>query len=274
MVYVARTSFLINRLLRFKFEPPQHQPSSSKTNLVVLGLLSRNRTMSSSTSSNGAQKVPLVLFCGGSFNPVTNMHLRMFELAKDYFKNSSKYNLVSAIASPVGDAYRKKGLIEAKHRCAMLLLALEGSDWVKTSCWEADQPEWVRTIDALTYHKEQARKEYGDNVELMLLCGGDLLETFAMPNIWKEEDIDNIVSKFGIVVISRSGSDPEKFVYEKDVLHENKSNIHLVTNWIANEISSTKIRRALQRDESIKYLVPASVEAYVHHHGLYKKSPK
>ena len=54
----------------------------------------------------------------------------------------------------------------------MLRLALADNEWVKLSTWDAEQPDWVRTVDALAY---------GDNVELMLLCGGDLLETFAMP---------------------------------------------------------------------------------------------
>ena len=71
----------------------------------------------------------------------------------------------------------------------MLRLALADNEWVKLSTWEAEQPDWVRTVDALAYHKDQMKKLYGENVELMLLCGGDLLETFAMPNVWKEEDV-------------------------------------------------------------------------------------
>lgn len=53
-------------------------------------------------------KIQLVLFACGAFNPVTNMHLRMFELAKDYLESTNKYEVISAIISPVGDTYIKK----------------------------------------------------------------------------------------------------------------------------------------------------------------------
>ena len=36
-----------------------------------------------------------------------------------------------------------------------------------------------------------------------LLCGADLLESFAVPNLWDEEDLTTIVRDYGIVVISR-----------------------------------------------------------------------
>jgi len=50
----------------------------------------------------------LVLFCCGAFNPITIMHLRIFDLARDYFELSGKYSLISGIISPVGDSYVKK----------------------------------------------------------------------------------------------------------------------------------------------------------------------
>ena len=65
------------------------------------------------------------------------------------------------------------------------------------------------------------------NVELKLLCGADLLESFGTPGLWKDEDIEEIVGKFGLVCISRSGSDPQKFIYDNDVLTKHANNIHL-----------------------------------------------
>lgn len=51
-------------------------------------------------------------------------------------------------------------------------------------------------------------------------------------------------------------------------------NIQIVTEWITNEISSTKIRRCIRRSESIKYLVPDSVIDYIYKFGLYGASNK
>uniref|UniRef100_A0A8D2J9A4 Nicotinamide nucleotide adenylyltransferase 1 n=1 Tax=Varanus komodoensis TaxID=61221 RepID=A0A8D2J9A4_VARKO len=88
----------------------------------------------------------VVLLACGSFNPITNMHLRLFELARDYLHETGKYKVVKGIISPVGDGYMKKGLISASHRVAMARLATESSDWVEVDDWESKQKEWQETI--------------------------------------------------------------------------------------------------------------------------------
>nr|XP_053640904.1 nicotinamide/nicotinic acid mononucleotide adenylyltransferase 1-like isoform X2 [Cherax quadricarinatus]XP_053640906.1 nicotinamide/nicotinic acid mononucleotide adenylyltransferase 1-like isoform X3 [Cherax quadricarinatus] len=106
-------------------------------------------------------------------------------------------------------------------------------------------------------------------VTVKLLCGADLLESFAKPGLWKDEDIEALVGKFGLVVITREGSNPYKFIYESDVLTRHQRNIHIVTEWITNEVSSTKVRRALRRGDSVKYLVQDSVIEYIYKNALY-----
>lgn len=53
--------------------------------------------------------------------------------------------MVKGILSPVGDAYKKRGLIEASHRVEMARLATEDSDWITVDPWESLQPEWLET---------------------------------------------------------------------------------------------------------------------------------
>ncbi|KAK7493222.1 hypothetical protein BaRGS_00015559 [Batillaria attramentaria] len=105
--------------------------------------------------------------------------------------------------------------------------------------------------------------------QLRLLCGADLLESFGTPGLWADEDIEEIVSRYGLVCITRAGSNPQKFIYESDVLTKHMENIHIVTEWISNEISATKIRRALRRGESVRYLLPDPVLDYIREHQLY-----
>jgi|SRR5882762_5327941 len=62
------------------------------------------------------QKHPIVLVACGSFSPVTYLHLRMFEMAKDYVRQNTDYEIVGGYLSPVSDKYKKPGLLSAHHR--------------------------------------------------------------------------------------------------------------------------------------------------------------
>ena len=96
---------------------------------------------------------------------------------------------MSGIVSPVSDGYKKKGLIEAKHRCEMVRLALKNNDWVKLNTFESDNSTWIPTLEVLSYYKNYLDQEHGKDVRVMLLCGGDLVETFNIPTVWKPEHV-------------------------------------------------------------------------------------
>ncbi|XP_067133611.1 nicotinamide/nicotinic acid mononucleotide adenylyltransferase 1-like [Centruroides vittatus] len=246
----------------------------------------------------------VVLLACGSYNPITNMHLRMFELARDYLHSTGQFIVIGGIISPVNDGYNKTGLIEAKHRCAMVDLALQSSDWIILDTWESKKESWTETVKVLDHHYKKVNSKdskyffqliqnlkhgqssdisannqsciFDDDypIQVKLLCGADLLESFGNAKIWKQNDIKEIVEKYGLVVITREGSNPHQFIYESDVLYKYQKNIHIVTEWIANEISSTRIRRAIRRGESIKYLVQDSVIKYIHDNNLFKSLNK
>lgn len=62
------------------------------------------------------EKTPLLLVACGSFSPITYLHLRMFEMAADYVKFSTEFELLGGYLSPVSDSYRKAGLASAEDR--------------------------------------------------------------------------------------------------------------------------------------------------------------
>ena len=62
------------------------------------------------------EKQPVVLVACGSFSPVTYLHLRMFEMAKDYIRQNTDFEIVGGYLSPVSDQYKKPGLLAAYHR--------------------------------------------------------------------------------------------------------------------------------------------------------------
>ena len=61
-------------------------------------------------------KTPVVLVACGSFSPVTYLHLRMFEMARDYIKQQTQFEVVGGYVSPVNDQYKKPGLLSASER--------------------------------------------------------------------------------------------------------------------------------------------------------------
>lgn len=105
--------------------------------------------------------------------------------------------------------------------------------------------------------------------QLMMLCGADVLESFVIPNLWKQDDIAEILDRYGLVCITRSGSDPHKFIHQSDLLWKYRKNIHVVPEWVTNEISATHVRRALRRGQSVRYLLPDDVVQYIQEHQLY-----
>ncbi|KAG8568367.1 hypothetical protein GDO81_013969 [Engystomops pustulosus] len=251
------------------------------------------------------ERIEVVLVATGSFNPITVMHLRLFELGRDYLHGTGKYKVVKGIISPVSDGYKKKGLVEGSHRLEMAQLATKNSDWIEVEPWECSKKDWTETETVLRYYQQKltctdngeieekksvnrkGQKRKRNNVcqdvpdyncpeikvppKVKLLCGADFLESLGVPNLWKPEHVREIVSSFGLVCITRMGSDARKFIYESDILWKYRDNIHLVEEWITNDISSTKVRRALRRGMSVRYLVPDPVLDYIKKHDLYSE---
>ncbi|CDW60686.1 CTP transf 2 domain containing protein [Trichuris trichiura] len=242
--------------------------------------------------------IPCVLLCCGSFNPPTILHLRMFEIARDYLNENTDFEVIGGVLSPVHDSYGKKDLCASDHRIEMAKLATSSSDWIGIDKWECAQSSWSRTVQVLRHlsrllevylHRKEkiSFKQYlsiydlghvqcenpvADESRVMLLCGADLLESFSVKDLWSTDDMTEILSTFGMVVITRSGSDPFRYVYENDLVYRYQKNVHIVTEWIPNEISSTAIRRALRRKASVRYLVSDAVLEYIEANKLYTNS--
>ncbi|ORX92954.1 Nucleotidylyl transferase [Basidiobolus meristosporus CBS 931.73] len=225
-------------------------------------------------------KIPLVLVACGSFSPITYLHLRMFEMAKDQIEEEGKYELLGGYFSPVNDKYGKKGLASAVHRVHMCEEAVEKtSDWIMVDSWEATNPTYQRTAVVLDHFNQCLNGSEGGGVllsngqvktiRIMLLAGGDLIESFGVPDCWVVKDLHHILGVYGCVVVERTGTDVYNFLLSHDVLNQYRKNVRVVKQLIHNDISSTKIRLFIKRGMSIKYLLPNEVIDYITQHKLY-----
>lgn len=229
------------------------------------------------TASN---KFPLVIVACGSFSPITYLHLRMFEMALDAVREQTRFEVIGAYFSPVSDNYRKPGLASAHHRVRMCELACERtSSWLMVDAWESLQPKYTRTALVLDHFNEEINikrngilSKNGNSrlgVKIMLLAGGDLIESMGEPNVWAEQDLHHILGNYGCLIVERTGSDVRSFLLSHDIMYEHRKNILVIKQLIYNDISSTKVRLFLRRNMSVQYLLPNSVIRYIQEHGLY-----
>ena len=202
---------------------------------------------------------PLVLVSCGSFSPITYLHLRMFEMCKDWVKGHTKFEIVGGFLSPVSDAYEKKGLATANHRIEMCKLAVQESSWINVDDWEAIKPEYTRTALVLDHFQEEINQKRGGidsvrgkiPVRIALMSGADLLQTMSHQGVWAQEDLEHILGRYGAFIIERSGTDMDAAV---KALDRWKHQIWTIPQHIQNDVSSTKIRLFLRKDMSIRYV--------------------
>ncbi|KAI5300043.1 hypothetical protein KEM56_002791 [Ascosphaera pollenicola] len=230
-------------------------------------------------------KTPLLLVACGSFSPITYLHLRMFEMAADYVKFNTRFELIGGYLSPVSDAYKKVGLASARHRVAMCELAVQQtSTWLMVDSWEPMQKEYVPTANVLDHFDHEINvcgggvetgekdPETGEpvrkQVRIALLAGADLIHTMSTPGVWSPKDLQHILGRYGTFIVERTGTDIDEAIAS---LQQYKANIYVIHQMIQNDVSSTKIRMFLRREMSVRYLIPGSVIDYIERHKLYEE---
>ncbi|EDO17108.1 hypothetical protein Kpol_1025p28 [Vanderwaltozyma polyspora DSM 70294] len=228
---------------------------------------------------NNPNKLPLVIVACGSFSPITYLHLRMFEMALDAINEQTRFEVIGGYYSPVSDNYKKAGLAPSKHRVRMCELACERtSSWLMVDAWESLQPAYTRTAKVLDHFNHEINVKRGGiskitgekiGVKIMLLAGGDLIESMGEPNVWADADLHHILGNYGCLILERTGSDVRSFLLSHDIMYEHRRNVLVIKQLIYNDISSTKVRLFLRRGMSVQYLLPNSVIRYIAEHGLY-----
>lgn len=233
----------------------------------------------------------VVLLACGSFNPPTKAHLRMCQLAREYVEKQLHCEVIECILSPVSDNFGKPDLISAKHRLKMVELAVENFNFIRADSYECTLTKWTKTINVLKYHKIELAKKYPTKtLNLMLLCGGDLIDAFVhkatRPGflsflnlmfcflgqpVWDRQDVIEIIQDFGLVVIDRLGAKTFESLEKLNLSDEIKKNILFVTNFEKEDLSSTKVRNCIRGNLPFRHLTFENVADYIQEHKLYSK---
>ncbi|GAA5942165.1 nicotinamide/nicotinic acid mononucleotide adenylyltransferase [Sporobolomyces koalae] len=244
-------------------------------------------------------KTPLVLVACGSYSPITFLHLRMFEMARDDARTNTEFEVVGGYLSPVNDAYAKLGLASATHRVNMCQAAVtDTSDWLMVDPWEARQPAYLPTAQVLDHFDHELNTVRGGadvvvtdpesgetrvekrRVRIMLLAGSDLILTMSEPGVWADQDLHHILGIYGCYIIERAESELDQTIFSSSSVHSRsplalyRHQIYMVDQLVRNDVSSTKVRLFIRKGMSVKYLIPSVAIRYIDRHNLYRTADR
>lgn len=184
---------------------------------------------------------------GGTFDPPHMAHL----FAGQAGYEELHLNVVHFV--PAGAPWQKadRRVSDAEHRLEMTRLACEGVSHFHVDDREVRRDGWTYTADTLA--------SYDPDIRLTLILGSD---TAIGLDTW--ERTEEVRQRARIAVMPRPGVDREAVEAAAgggDLVWLDTPQIYL---------SGTLLRQRVARGQSIRFLVPDAVEAYIRRHGLYR----
>lgn len=183
----------------------------------------------------------------GSFNPIHIGHL----IIANYIKEYSDLFQIWFVVSPRNPLKEKPTLLDERQRLYMVKLAIDDNAKFRGSDIEFDMPQPSYTTVTLAYLSDNY-----PNYEFCLIMGADNLQ-----NIRKWKNYQVILDNYKIYVYPRSNIE----LVETDLY----DNVEIV-DAPQIEISASKIRKMIQDEKSIKYIVPEAVIKVIDEMMFYK----
>jgi len=190
-------------------------------------------------SVGGLKKIAIY---GGTFDPVHHAHLILAREAIETL-DLDKVILVPATISPLKKA---APVASGEVRLAMLRAAIKGEPEFEVDECELLRPPPSYTIDTV---EEICRRER--DAAIYCLIGEDNIE--QLPRWHRFVELAKMVR---FVVLDRTGKQPS---HSYQLIHRRI------------DISATEIRERVAQNESIRYLVPESVEEIIQREKLYRE---
>ena len=193
---------------------------------------------------------------GGTFDPIHYAHLATAESIRD------KYKLDNIVFIPSGNPPHKQdyNVGDKYDRYKMVLLATKNDENFIVSDIEIQRNKKTYTIDTLRELKEKY-----PNADIYFITGADAICDIES---WKSVEENFKLATF--IAATRPGINILR-TQEKIESLINKYSANIINVYVPSlDISSTYIREQVKYNKSIRYLVPESVEAYIHENKLYQ----
>ena len=192
---------------------------------------------------------------GGTFNPVHNGHLILAEQAREYC------NLDEILFMPSGNSYMKEQgeIPDGDTRISMTALAIEDNPHFALSTMEVERKGPTYTCETLA-----ELKKLHPETEYYFIVGADNL--FSIETWWKPEEI---LAGCTLIVAARGDKEESAIINKAAELKEKYKARILILPERRFDVSSTEIREKIKRGESVRYLLPDKVIAYIEKNRLY-----
>lgn len=195
-------------------------------------------------------------FFGGSFNPPTIAHKTLA------IKAAEKLNLDKVFFVPVGDGYKKDGLIDEKHRFKMLQLICNSNEKLDVCDIEINKNYNFKAIDVFKLIDDIYKED-----EKYFIMGAD-----NFVNILNWKNATELVSNYKFILLNRNEINLKETIKENEILNKNRLNFYYMDNMNDIKISSTCIRNAIKDEKvpDIKGMVDKNVLEYINEYNLYR----
>lgn len=222
-------------------------------NLVNVAEERNNYKLEAFRKNNRKMKIGIM---GGTFDPIHYAHLATAEFIRD------KYKLDKILFIPSGNPpHKQKNNIGNRYdRYKMVTLATRNNEDFIVSDIEIERNKKTYTIDTLRYLKETY-----SNVDIYFITGAD-----AICDIESWKDVEENFKLATFIAATRPGISLLR-AQEKIENLIKKYSANIISVYVPSlDISSTYIRDQIKEKKSVRYLVPESVEKYIHQNKLYK----
>jgi|SRR5699024_1188045 len=180
---------------------------------------------------------------GGTFDPPHTGHLIVANLIRE------ELNLDEIWFIPTYDSPHKNSVAtKSCDRYEMTKLAIADNKYFKVIDWELKESNKSYTINTMSHFKKE-----NPEIDFYFIIGADMVEYLP-----KWDSIDSLLKLVTFVGVSRVGYSLES---EYPIIKKTIPNVY---------ISSSYLRKRVKNNESIKYLVPDNVEAYIKEFNLYE----
>lgn len=197
--------------------------------------------------------MPEIGLMGGSFNPIHCGHVALARAALE----SGRVERVLFL--PTGNPpHKKEGLADKFDRLRMVELAVEHEAGMAVCREEIDRDGVIYTVDTLA-----ALKRKMPDCTLTYLIGADTLRALGT---WRR--VETVIERCKFLVMMREGETREEVIRLAGLWTQRGAQIDFL-DARKMDISSTQIRKQIQKGLPFERLVPQAVADYIHEHGLY-----